>query len=89
MKRKVVGVSKHIARMGNAMKLCIQRAEAVATWHQEYSTRGKWTAGEIKELATTFFIELHKQGGAGGLPDSTDVETILPSLKRNEASTKA
>lgn len=83
-KRRAIAVSKQFARMGNGYKLALQRAEAVAKWHADYSGRGAWAPGEVKDLATTFFIQLQKEGGIFGLPDNKDVEEYLPSLQKRE-----
>ncbi len=84
-KRVCVNAAKRVCRMGNAMKLCLGRAIAVADWYEEMT--GTPLEG-VQQLATTFYIQGEREGIFAGLPDRKDISEILKSLNPEQAPAK-
>lgn len=82
-KRACIEASKFAGKLGNAYKICIDRAMKVSEWYaSKYGEPMPETL--FTGMTTAFFIEGNKHGRWAYLPDNKDVATILPSLSVEE-----
>lgn len=86
---------KHVARHGNAMKLCIDRALKIGDWYEQRTGRPmpeSWLQG----MATSFYIAMKpdfdyktgqpRVGMIDSLPDMKDISEVFPGLDTPPAS---